>query len=235
MSGRRWGWTRWRRRRAIVRVANARMAGAIRLVSIERGHDPKAFVAMPFGGGGSLHAGALIREVGLAKALVPPYPGVTSALGCVIADMRHDFVHTLNGLADSLDTAAVEAEMTRTAEAGRALLDRSAGPGGRGHRRRRRVRAGRHGLRVRHVLSRPDPHRGGAVRAAARRPDRPDPRAPRRGVRGRLPQGLRQPARRRRDARAQPAHLGDRTAAQVSRSSACPPPPAPPGPTAPAA
>jgi len=117
---------------AIVRVANARMAGAIRLVSIERGHDPKAFVAMPFGGGGSLHAGALIREVGLAKALVPPYPGVTSALGCVIADMRHDFVHTLNGLADSLDTAAVEAEMTRTAEAGRALLDRSAGPGGAG-------------------------------------------------------------------------------------------------------
>ncbi|MGP1396130.1 MAG: hydantoinase/oxoprolinase family protein [Inquilinaceae bacterium] len=110
---------------AIIRVANSRMAGAIRLVSVERGHDPKKFVAMPFGGGGALHAGALIREVGLSRALVPPYPGVTSALGCVIADMRHDFVHTLNGLVASLDEPAIEAEMARTAESGRALLKRA--------------------------------------------------------------------------------------------------------------
>ncbi|MGE5145297.1 MAG: hydantoinase/oxoprolinase family protein, partial [Candidatus Eiseniibacteriota bacterium] len=80
---------------AIIRVANARMAGAIRLVSVERGHNPKNFSAMPFGGGGALHAGALIKEVGLARALVPRFPGVTSALGCVIADMRHDFVQTI--------------------------------------------------------------------------------------------------------------------------------------------
>ena len=52
---------------AVVKVANAKMAGAIRLVSIERGHDPKTFTAMPFGGGGSLHTGALIKEVGLKK------------------------------------------------------------------------------------------------------------------------------------------------------------------------
>lgn len=110
---------------AIIRVANSRMAGAIRLVSVERGHDPKKFVAMPFGGGGALHAGALIREVGLSRALVPPYPGVTSALGCVIADMRHDFVHTLNGLVASLDEPAIEAEMVRTAASGRALLERA--------------------------------------------------------------------------------------------------------------
>ncbi len=75
---------------AIVRVANARMAGALRLVSIERGHDPKAFALMPFGGGGALHAGALVREVGLKAAIAPRYPGLTSALGCVIADLRHD-------------------------------------------------------------------------------------------------------------------------------------------------
>ena len=67
---------------AIIRVANSRMAGAIRLVSIERGHNPRDFAAMPFGGGGALHVGALIKEVGLASALVPRYPGVTSALGC---------------------------------------------------------------------------------------------------------------------------------------------------------
>ena len=67
---------------AIIRVANAKMAGAIRLISIERGHDPKRFAAMPFGGGGALHAGALVREIGLAAALVPRFPGVNSALGC---------------------------------------------------------------------------------------------------------------------------------------------------------
>ena len=49
---------------------------------------------MPFGGGGALHAGALIREIGLRCALVPRFPGITSALGCVIADLRHDMVQT---------------------------------------------------------------------------------------------------------------------------------------------
>lgn len=88
---------------AILRVANSRMAGAIRLVSIERGHDPKQFVFMPFGGGGALHAGAMLAEVGIANALIPRYPGVTSAMGCVIADMRQDFVQTLNVATTDID------------------------------------------------------------------------------------------------------------------------------------
>ena len=111
---------------AIVKMANSSMAGAIRLVSIERGYDPKVFAAMPFGGGGALHVGALIREVGLASALIPRFPGVTSALGCAIADMRHDFVHTINRPVDELDIAALDAEMAETAERGLALLRRSA-------------------------------------------------------------------------------------------------------------
>ena len=110
---------------AVIRVANARMAGAIRLVSIERGHNPKHFVAMPFGGGGGLHAGALIKEVGLAKALVPRLPGVTSALGCVIADMRHDFVQTFNALLGELDLPALDAAIARHARDGLALLERA--------------------------------------------------------------------------------------------------------------
>ncbi|MFI4989192.1 MAG: hydantoinase/oxoprolinase family protein, partial [Alphaproteobacteria bacterium] len=110
---------------AIIRVANARMAGAIRLVSVERGHNPRDFIAMPFGGGGALHAGALIKEVGLAKALVPRFPGVTSALGCVIADMRHDFVQTVNALLDDCDMAALDAALTRHAQDGLALLERA--------------------------------------------------------------------------------------------------------------
>ncbi len=108
---------------AVVRVANARMAGAIRLVSIERGHDPGRFTAMPFGGGGALHAGALIREVGLRGALIPRFPGVTSALGCTIADMRHDFVQTLNGMLDDLDEDDLSDRMSGMAREGHALLD----------------------------------------------------------------------------------------------------------------
>ena len=110
---------------AILVVANARMAGALRLVSIERGHDPKRFALMPFGGGGGLHAGALLREVGLPRALIPRFPGVTSALGCVIADMRHDRVRTLNVLLDALDPAALRGEMDAAASALAALLDRA--------------------------------------------------------------------------------------------------------------
>jgi N-methylhydantoinase A len=101
---------------AIVRVADARMAGAIRLVSIERGHDPAKFVAMPFGGGGALHVGALIREIGLRSALVPRFPGITSALGCVLADLRHDLVQTVNLMLDGLQATVLEIRM---AQAGR--------------------------------------------------------------------------------------------------------------------
>lgn len=96
---------------AIIRVANAKMAGAIRLVSIERGHDPTKFTAVPFGGGGALHVGALIRDVGLKSALVPRYPGITSALGCIIADIRHDEVATVNLMLDGLDTGTLATRM----------------------------------------------------------------------------------------------------------------------------
>ncbi len=108
---------------AIVRVADARMAGAIRLVSIERGHDPAKFVAMPFGGGGALHVSALVKEIGLKGALVPRFPGVTSALGCVIADLRHDQVQTVNLMVDGLDIAALDARMVTAGKEAKAVVD----------------------------------------------------------------------------------------------------------------
>ncbi len=110
---------------AIVRVANASMAGALRLVSVERGHDPKDFALMPFGGGGALHVGALIDEVGLARALVPRYPGITSALGCVVADMRVDYVSSLVAPLDGLDVARLDGEMVALSKRGRAALARA--------------------------------------------------------------------------------------------------------------
>ena len=108
---------------AIVRVADARMAGAIRLVSIERGHDPGKFVAMPFGGGGALHVSALVKEIGLKGALVPRFPGVTSALGCVIADLRHDQVQTVNLMVDGLDVAALDQRMVTAGKEAKAVVD----------------------------------------------------------------------------------------------------------------
>jgi N-methylhydantoinase A len=108
---------------AIVRVADARMAGAIRLVSIERGHDPAKFVAMPFGGGGALHASALIREIGLKCALVPRFPGITSALGCVLADLRHDTVQTINMMLDGLQSVALEMRMAAAGREARAVIE----------------------------------------------------------------------------------------------------------------
>jgi N-methylhydantoinase A len=107
---------------AIVRVADARMAGAIRLVSIERGHDPAKFVAMPFGGGGALHVGALIREIGLKCALVPRFPGITSALGCVLADLRHDTVQTLNLMLDNLQATVLEIRMAAAGREASAVI-----------------------------------------------------------------------------------------------------------------
>jgi len=108
---------------AILTVANAKMAGAIRLVSIERGHDPRQFAYMPFGGGGALHVCAMMREVGTTTGIVPRYPGVTSALGCVIADMRHDSVQTLNQPLAALDTDDLAERVDGLAQACQARLD----------------------------------------------------------------------------------------------------------------
>ncbi|CAG9264688.1 hydantoinase/oxoprolinase family protein [Paraburkholderia caribensis] len=108
---------------AILTVANAKMAGAIRLVSIERGHDPREFAYMPFGGGGALHVCAMMREVGTTTGIVPRFPGVTSAIGCVIADMRHDAVQTLNkGLAE-LDVDDLRARVAGMADTCQQRLD----------------------------------------------------------------------------------------------------------------
>lgn len=97
---------------AIIRVANAKMGGAIRLISIERGYDPKVFAMMPFGGGGALHAGSMMRDIGLGASIVPRFPGVNSALGCVMSDLRHDEVRTLNVMLTDLDCGSL-AEMIR--------------------------------------------------------------------------------------------------------------------------
>jgi len=107
---------------AIVRVANDKMAGAIRLVSLQRGRDPRDFVLFAFGGAGPLHAVALARELAIPIVLVPARPGITSALGCLVADVRHDFVRTINQGLLRLDVAEARAILAAQIVEGRRLL-----------------------------------------------------------------------------------------------------------------
>lgn len=93
---------------AIVRIANANMADALRLISIRRGYDPRDFALVVFGGAGPLHGAALAREMSIPTVLVPPNPGITSALGCLLVDVRHDFAAMRLGRADDLDPADIE-------------------------------------------------------------------------------------------------------------------------------
>lgn len=81
--------------RAVLAVVNTRMAGEIRLITVEQGHDPREFTFVAFGGAGPLHGAALMREIQLGTMLVPPSPGVLCAMGCVVADVRHDLSRTI--------------------------------------------------------------------------------------------------------------------------------------------
>ena len=79
----------------IIRVINAVMAKAIRRLSVEKGYDPREFTLVSFGGGGPLHAAELAADLQIPRVLVPPVPGVSSALGLITADFRHDYVRTV--------------------------------------------------------------------------------------------------------------------------------------------
>ncbi len=107
---------------AVVRIANIHMAGAVRMVSISMGADPRDFALFAFGGAGPLHAVALARELGVPRVLIPARPGITNALGCVVADLRHDFVRTLNRPFDGVDMAEVHAVLAGQEAEGRALV-----------------------------------------------------------------------------------------------------------------
>ena len=105
---------------AILTIVNQNMAGRTRLLSIERGYDPRDFALVIFGGAGPLHGAALIREVGIGTMLVPPSPGVLCAMGCVIADVRYDLSRTIEQRAEALGEAAIAeilAEQRRDGEA----------------------------------------------------------------------------------------------------------------------
>jgi len=109
---------------AVIRIANTKMAGAIRMVSISLGADPRDFALFAFGGAGPLHASALARELGIPRVLVPARPGITNAIGCVVADLRHDFVNTINAPLDRLEADRLHQVFAAQTAEGEALIDK---------------------------------------------------------------------------------------------------------------
>ncbi len=107
---------------AVIRIADTHMAGAIRMVSLSLGADPRDLALFAFGGAGPLHATALARELGIPRVLVPARPGITNALGCVVADLRHDFVRTLNRPLDTVDIDTVHTILAQQEAEGRAAV-----------------------------------------------------------------------------------------------------------------
>ncbi|MGE0852096.1 MAG: hydantoinase/oxoprolinase family protein [Hyphomicrobiaceae bacterium] len=93
--------------RGILAVVDNNMVGAIRVVSVERGHDPRDYALLPFGGAGPLHGSALARLLGMATIVVPPGPGVLSALGLLVSDLKAEFTRTCLQKAGSFDAVTV--------------------------------------------------------------------------------------------------------------------------------
>jgi N-methylhydantoinase A len=108
---------------AVIRMANTRMAGAIRMVSLSLGADPRDFALFAFGGAGPLHATALARELAIPTVMVPSRPGITNAIGCVVADLRHDFVRTLNTPLDRLNPEDLHQTFAEQGDEGRRLIE----------------------------------------------------------------------------------------------------------------
>lgn len=111
---------------AILAVVNQNMAARIRLMSVEKGHDPREFGLIAFGGGGPLHGAVLMREVGIGTLIVPPYPGVLCAMGCALADLRYDYSQTVNQALEDARLGQLQETMRHHEMQGRARLERDA-------------------------------------------------------------------------------------------------------------
>ena len=122
--------------RGILAIVDNNMVGAIRVVSVERGHDPRDFVLLPFGGAGPLHGGALARLLGMRTILVPPAPGVLSALGLLVSNLKAEFTRTCLQRAGAIDLAPSPRVFGELEAEAAAWLDR-------GGRARRSARASR--------------------------------------------------------------------------------------------
>jgi len=101
---------------SIVEIANENMASAINQVSLERGHDPRRFALLGFGGAGPLHSAAVARALNIGRVVIPQFPGMFSAVGLLLADLRVDKVWTQAFRSTDVDAAAVRSAFARIEE-----------------------------------------------------------------------------------------------------------------------
>ena len=110
--------------RGIVSVVQTNMLGAIRIVSVRKGYDPRGYTLVAFGGAGPLHAAALARDLGIERVLVPPAPGILCALGLLVAPLRLDLVRTRVALLDPMTEAELAQGFDDLEQQASAWLDR---------------------------------------------------------------------------------------------------------------
>ncbi len=115
----------------MVRVANAEMVRALRVISVERGLDPREFALVAFGGAGGMHACALAEELGIATILVPRAGGVLSALGLAISDLRRDYVRPFPSVLEDARREDVERAFVELERRAATDLRAAAGPAAR--------------------------------------------------------------------------------------------------------
>ena len=108
----------------VIKLAVARMASAIREISIERGHDPRGFALVPLGGAGPMHVAELADELGIGRIVVPRFPGNLSAVGLIGSDIRHDFARTVLADVHSVAPGFIREASADLLAAGRAALAR---------------------------------------------------------------------------------------------------------------
>jgi N-methylhydantoinase A len=114
--GRRLGLSLEEMAHAVIEVANENMVNAVRLLTVKRGLDPRDFHLVAFGGAGPLHASAMAASLRLPSVIVPPHPGLSSAFGTLLADLRVDTMHTHAYRSDSLDLDAIDREFNSLVE-----------------------------------------------------------------------------------------------------------------------
>src|SRR5207244_4721054 len=107
----------------IVAIVNENMAGALRLVSVQRGHDPRDFALVAYGGAGPLHANAVARLMGSFPVIVPPAPGLLCAIGDLVADFRDEFARTYIRVVEEADPADVSAILDQLGGRARVWLE----------------------------------------------------------------------------------------------------------------
>jgi N-methylhydantoinase A len=112
----------------MLEVATSAMANAVRQVTLQRGMDPRDFTLFAYGGGGPLHAAAVARELQIRTVIIPQAPGLFSALGMLMADLRRDYVQTLFARLDEVDMPDLESQFQTLEREGRDALERSGIP-----------------------------------------------------------------------------------------------------------